>query len=68
MKLIMIQNEIVEKNGKKFSTFLAHQLNGLKKILFFSNYPAWEKKLLEFYDKNKNLYFPFLEEMKLLIL
>ena len=43
------EDEIIEKNGKKVSSFSGSLLNGLKKSLFL-NYQLG-KKLLNFYRK-----------------
>ncbi len=52
------QDEIVEKDGKKFSTFSGSQVEWVEEESFFFKLSAWEKKLLEFYDKNKNFILP----------
>tara|TARA_B100000029_G_scaffold498284_1_gene566885 strand:- start:3876 stop:5414 length:1539 start_codon:yes stop_codon:yes gene_type:complete len=51
-------DEIVEKNGKKFSTFSGSEVNWVEEESFFFKLSAWEKKLLEFYDKNKKFILP----------
>jgi len=51
-------DEIVEKNGKRFSTFSGSEVNWVEEESFFFKLSAWEKKLLEFYDKNKKFILP----------
>ena len=52
-------DEIVEKNGKKFSTFSGSAVEWVEEDSFFFKLSAWEKKLLEFYDKNEKFILPF---------
>ena len=51
-------DEIIEKNGKKFSTFSGSQVEWVEEESFFFKLSAWEKRLLEFYDKNENFILP----------
>ena len=50
--------EIVEKNGKKVSTFSGSQVEWVEEESFFFKLSSWEKKLLEFYDKNDKFILP----------
>ena len=45
-------DEIAEKNGKKISTFSGSSVEWVEEDSFFFKLSAWEKKLLEFYEKN----------------
>jgi len=51
-------DEIVEKNGKKFSTFSGSQVEWVEEDSFFFKLSSWEKKLLEFYERNDNFILP----------
>jgi len=51
-------DEIVEKNGKKISTFSGSQVEWVEEESFFFKLSSWENKLLDFYDKNKNFILP----------
>ena len=51
-------DEIVEKNGKKFSTFSGSSVEWVEEESFFFKLSSWEKKLLDFYEKNKNFILP----------
>ena len=51
-------DEVSEKNGKKFSTFSGSQVEWVEEESFFFKLSAWEKKLLEFYEKNKKFILP----------
>ncbi len=53
------QSEIIEKDGKKYSTFSGSQVEWVEEDSFFFKLSAWQNKLLEFYDKNKNFILPF---------
>jgi methionyl-tRNA synthetase len=44
--------EITEKNGKNYSTFSGSQVEWVEEDSFFFKLSSWEKKLLEFYEKN----------------
>ena len=50
--------EIAEKGGKKFSTFSGSEVEWVEEESFFFKLSAWEKKLLDFYNKNKNFILP----------
>ena len=49
-------DEIVEKNGKKFSTFSGSSVEWVEEDSFFFKLSSWDKKLLEFYSKNEKIY------------
>ena len=51
-------DEIIEKNGKKISTFSGSSVEWVEEESFFFKLSAWEKKLLEFYDKNDKFILP----------
>ena len=51
-------DEIVEKNGKKFSTFSGSAVEWVEEESFFFKLSAWQNKLLEFYDKNDKFILP----------
>jgi len=51
-------DEIVEKNGKKFSTFSGSPVEWVEEESFFFKLSSWSKKLLEFYDKNDKFILP----------
>tara|TARA_B100000315_G_scaffold255032_1_gene297359 strand:- start:513 stop:2048 length:1536 start_codon:yes stop_codon:yes gene_type:complete len=51
-------DEIIEKNGKKISTFSGSTVEWVEEDSFFFKLSAWEKKLLDFYDKNENFILP----------
>ena len=51
-------DEIVEKDGKKFSTFSNSQVEWVEEESFFFKLSSWEKKLLEFYDQNEKFILP----------
>jgi len=51
-------DEIAEKNGKKISTFSGSQVEWVEEDSFFFKLSAWEKKLLEFYEKNDKFILP----------
>ena len=46
-------DEVVEKNGKKFSTFSGSQVDWVEEESFFFKLSSWQYKLLEFYEKNE---------------
>ncbi len=52
------QDEVIEKNGKKFSSFSGSEVEWVEEDSFFFKLSAWEKKLLDFYDKNKKFILP----------
>ncbi len=51
-------DEIIEKNGKKYSSFSGSLVEWVEEESFFFKLSAWEKKLLEFYKKNKKFIIP----------
>lgn len=51
-------DEIIEKNGKNFSTFSGSAVEWVEEDSFFFKLSSWEKKLLEFYDKNEKFILP----------
>jgi len=51
-------DEIVEKDGKKFSSFSGSSVEWVEEESFFFKLSDWEKKLLEFYEKNKKFILP----------
>jgi len=51
-------DEIIEKNGKKFSTFSGSAVEWVEEDSFFFKLSSWEKKLLDFYKKNKKFILP----------
>ena len=52
------EDEVVEKNGKKFSSFSGSSVEWVEEESFFFKLSAWEKKLLEFYSKNTKFILP----------
>ena len=51
-------DEIVERNGKKISTFSGSQVEWVEEESFFFKLSAWQDKLLEFYEKNEKFILP----------
>ena len=51
-------DEIMEKNGKKISTFSGSLVEWVEEESFFFRLSAWENKLLEFYSKNEKFILP----------
>jgi len=51
-------DEVVEKNGKKISTFSGSTVNWVEEESFFFKLSAWEKKLIDFYNKNDKFILP----------
>jgi len=51
-------DEIIEKNGKKFSTFSGSQVDWVEEESFFFKLSSWQEKLLEFYDNNTKFILP----------
>jgi methionyl-tRNA synthetase len=51
-------DEIIKKNGKKVSSFSGSSVEWVEEESFFFRLSAWEKKLLAYYDKNKNFILP----------
>ncbi len=52
------EDEITEKNGKKFSTFSGSAVEWVEEESFFFKLSSWEKKLLEFYNNNSKFILP----------
>jgi len=50
--------EIVEKNGKKISSFSGSIVEWVEEESFFFKLSAWEEKLLDFYEKNDKFILP----------
>ena len=51
-------DEIIEKNGKKFSTFSGSSVEWVEEDSFFFKLSAWQEKLLKFYDENEKFILP----------
>jgi len=51
-------DEIVDKNGKKFSTFSGSEVEWVEEESFFFKLSAWQDKLLDFYEKNNKFILP----------
>ena len=51
-------DEIIEKNGIKFSTFSGSQVEWVEEESFFFKLSSWQEKLLEFYDNNTKFILP----------
>ena len=51
-------DEIIEKNGRKFSTFSGSQVDWVEEESFFFKLSSWQEKLLEFYDNNTKFILP----------
>ena len=51
-------DEIIEKDGKKISIFSGSPVEWVEEDSFFFKLSAWEKKLLDFYDKNEKFILP----------
>ncbi len=51
-------DEIVEKNGKKYSTFSGSPVDWVEEESFFFKLSAWQNKLLKFYDNNSKFILP----------
>ena len=52
------EDEIIEKNGKKVSSFSGSLVEWVEEESFFFKLSAWEKKLLDFYEKNPKFILP----------
>ena len=50
--------EIVDKNGKKFSSFSGSPVEWVEEDSFFFKLSSWQKKLLEFYKENEKFILP----------
>ena len=51
-------DEIIDKNGKKFSSFSGSAVEWVEEESFFFKLSAWQDKLLKFYDKNDKFILP----------
>ena len=51
-------DEIIEKNGKKFSTFSGSPVEWVEEESFFFKLSDWSNKLLDFYEKNDKFILP----------
>ncbi len=51
-------DEIIEKDGKKISSFSGSTVEWVEEDSFFFKLSAWEKKLLDFYEKNEKFILP----------
>jgi len=51
-------DEIIKKGKKNFSTFSGSSVEWVEEESFFFRLSSWEKKLLEFYDKNDKFILP----------
>tara|TARA_B110000438_G_scaffold258387_1_gene267041 strand:- start:15 stop:1550 length:1536 start_codon:yes stop_codon:yes gene_type:complete len=51
-------DEIIEKNGKKISSFSGSIVEWVEEESFFFKLSAWEEKLLNFYEKNDKFILP----------
>jgi len=51
-------DEVVEKDGKKFSSFSGSAVEWVEEDSFFFKLSAWKNKLLDFYEKNENFILP----------
>ena len=51
-------DEIIEKNGKNFSTFSGSSVEWVEEDSFFFKLSAWQEKLLKFYDENEKFILP----------
>jgi len=52
------EDEVIEKNGRKISTFSGSSVEWVEEESFFFKLSSWEKKLLEFYEKNEKFILP----------
>tara|TARA_Y100000590_G_scaffold462179_1_gene625627 strand:- start:2383 stop:3921 length:1539 start_codon:yes stop_codon:yes gene_type:complete len=52
------ENEIVEKEGKKVSSFSGSSVEWVEEESFFFKLSAWEKKLLKYYEENDKFILP----------
>ena len=52
------QDEIIIKDGKKFSEFSGSAVEWVEEESFFFKLSSWEKKLLDFYKKNEKFILP----------
>tara|TARA_Y100000590_G_scaffold458797_1_gene614334 strand:- start:2597 stop:4132 length:1536 start_codon:yes stop_codon:yes gene_type:complete len=51
-------DEVIEKNGKKFSTFSGSSVEWVEEESFFFKLSSWQNKLLEYYEKNQKFILP----------
>jgi len=51
-------DEIIDKDGKKFSTFSGSPVDWVEEDSFFFKLSSWQEKLLKFYDKNDKFILP----------
>jgi len=51
-------DEIIEKNGKKYSTFSGSLVEWVEEESFFFKLSAWQERLLKFYDENDKFILP----------
>ena len=51
-------DEIIEKDGKKFSSFSGSSVEWVEEDSFFFKLSAWQEKLLEYYEKNEKFILP----------
>ena len=51
-------DEIIEKNGKKISTFSGSSVEWVEEDSFFFKLSAWQDKLLKFYEENEKFILP----------
>jgi methionyl-tRNA synthetase len=52
------EDEIIEKNGKKYSTFSGSSVEWVEEESYFFKLSAWEKRLLDFYNENTKFILP----------
>jgi len=52
------EDEVIDKEGKKFSTFSGSPVDWVEEESFFFKLSAWQEKLLEFYNKNDKFILP----------
>ena len=51
-------DEVIEKDGKKISTFSGSQVDWVEEDSFFFQLSSWQNKLLDFYEQNKKFILP----------
>ena len=51
-------DEVIEKDGKKVSTFSGSQVDWVEEDSFFFKLSSWQNKLLDFYEQNKKFILP----------
>jgi len=51
-------NEITDKNGKRFSTFSGSEVEWVEEDSYFFKLSAWSNKLIDFYNKNEKFILP----------